>query len=291
MDRMPTRLDDLIDFVTNQHPDGGPLDHLSDAVLVSDYLGEVSDHLVGHFVDQARRTGASWTEIGRSMGVTKQAAQKRFVAKPDGGLREDLGERLRDALGKGLREDLGKGLREKADGPVFSRLTGRARSALIAAQEEARAGRQGHVAAEHILLGLLRDPEGLAAKAVAALTGDADAVRAAVAAELGPPRDDVPPAQIPLTVDAKRSIEAGMREADRYGHKFIGTEHLLLGLLRASKSEAVQAIAGPFGADAKTVEGWLVKESGEFRSRKAAEPPRGRGGKGMFSRRGAPGRA
>jgi hypothetical protein len=76
------RLDDLIDAITKVHPDNS-LDQLSDAVLAADHLGEVADHLIGHFVDQARRSGASWTDIGRSMGVTKQAAQKRFVPKGD----------------------------------------------------------------------------------------------------------------------------------------------------------------------------------------------------------------
>src|SRR4051795_7659011 len=73
------RLDDLIAAIKNTHPDA--LDQLTDAVLAADHLGDVADHLVGHFVDQARRSGASWTDIGRSMGVTKQAAQKRFVPK------------------------------------------------------------------------------------------------------------------------------------------------------------------------------------------------------------------
>src|SRR3954454_11851530 len=73
------RLDDLIAAIKQGRPD--VLDQLSDAVLAGDHLGDVADHLVGHFVDQARRSGASWTEIGRSMGVTKQAAQKRFVPK------------------------------------------------------------------------------------------------------------------------------------------------------------------------------------------------------------------
>ena len=73
------RLDDLIEAITNVHSDA--LDQLSDAVIVADHLGEVADHLIGHFVDQARRSGASWTDIGRSMGVTKQAAQQRFVPK------------------------------------------------------------------------------------------------------------------------------------------------------------------------------------------------------------------
>src|SRR6478752_1017166 len=73
------RLDDLIDAIKKVHTDA--LDQLSDAVIAADHLGEVADHLIGHFVDQARRSGASWSEIGRSMGVTKQAAQKRFVPK------------------------------------------------------------------------------------------------------------------------------------------------------------------------------------------------------------------
>ena len=79
----PVRLDDLIEAITKVHSD--PLDQLSGAVIAADHLGEVADHLIGHFVDQARRSGASWTDIGRSMGVTKQAAQKRFVRKDPGG--------------------------------------------------------------------------------------------------------------------------------------------------------------------------------------------------------------
>src|SRR6478609_5934863 len=76
------RLDDLIEGIKKSYPEA--LDQLSGAVLVADHLGDVADHLIGHFVDQARRSGASWTDIGRSMGVTRQAAQKRFVPKkPD----------------------------------------------------------------------------------------------------------------------------------------------------------------------------------------------------------------
>src|SRR6187397_1547541 len=73
------RLDDLIAAIKNVHSD--ELEQLTDAVLAAEHLGDVADHLVGHFVDQARRSGASWTDIGRSMGVTKQAARKRFVPK------------------------------------------------------------------------------------------------------------------------------------------------------------------------------------------------------------------
>src|ERR1700690_4394874 len=79
MDKTPIRLDDLISVVKSN--EGTPLDHASLAVQVAEHLGELPDHLIGHFVDQARRAGASWTEIGQAMGVTKQAAQKRFVPK------------------------------------------------------------------------------------------------------------------------------------------------------------------------------------------------------------------
>src|SRR5215475_4315941 len=76
------RLDDLIEAIKKAHAD--PLEQLTDAVIVADHLGDVADHLIGHFVDQARRSGASWTDIGKSMGVTKQAAQKRFTPKDPG---------------------------------------------------------------------------------------------------------------------------------------------------------------------------------------------------------------
>ena len=77
MSQPPVRLDELIIYIKGT--EGTALDQVSAAVRISEHLGELADHLIGHFVDQARKTGASWTEIGQSMGVTKQAAQKRFV--------------------------------------------------------------------------------------------------------------------------------------------------------------------------------------------------------------------
>src|SRR6201986_2776221 len=77
----PVSLDTLITFVKVQRPQGSALDTLSDAVAVGEPLGDQADSLIGHFVDQARRSGASWSQIGASMGVTKQAAQQRFVPR------------------------------------------------------------------------------------------------------------------------------------------------------------------------------------------------------------------
>ena len=79
----PVSLDTLITFVKVQRPEGSALDNLADAVAVGEHLGEQADSLIGHFVDQARRSGASWSQIGASMGVSKQAAQQRFVPRGD----------------------------------------------------------------------------------------------------------------------------------------------------------------------------------------------------------------
>src|ERR1700678_3409265 len=87
MNSFPVPLDNLISYVKALHPEGGPLSHVSDAVTVATRLDEQSDALIGHFVDQARHSGASWSMIGASMGVSQQAAQQRFVTAlcPDGG--------------------------------------------------------------------------------------------------------------------------------------------------------------------------------------------------------------
>jgi hypothetical protein len=201
------RLDDLITAIQKVHDE--PLDQLTDAVLAADALGEVADHLIGHFVDQARRSGASWTDIGRSMGVTKQAAQKRFVPK-DPPLDPQQG---------------------------FTRFTARARHAVAAAQEEARTAGNAEVSSAHLVLGLLRDPESLAGKALVAQGLSPDAVRQAVTATL-PAAADVP-ALIPFDGSAKKALELTFREALRLGHNYIGTEHLLLALLEREDGDGV----------------------------------------------------
>src|SRR3954463_2534606 len=143
MDQSPVRLDDLIDLVVERHPDGDPLTHLSDAVLTAQQLGEVADHLIGHFVDQARRSGASWTEIGQSMGVTKQAAQKRFVPKVDPG---------GDASGAIER--------------VYGRYTDRARHVIVEAQKAAIEHGSPFIDTVHVVLGLLTEPAAPAAAVI-----------------------------------------------------------------------------------------------------------------------------
>src|SRR6187551_3663920 len=213
----PIRLDDLIAAIKETHPD--TLEQLSGAVVAADHLGEIADHLIGHFVDQARRSGASWTDIGRSMGVTKQAAQKRFVPKGPGGS-ADL--------------DPNQG---------FNRFTTRARNVVMAAQEEARAAGNDQIRPEHLVLGLLSEPEGLAAKAILAQGTGFDGVRRAVTAAL-PPAAETVPALIPYGPQGKKALELTFREALRMGHNYIGTEHILLALLELEDGAGVLAGLG-----------------------------------------------
>ena len=205
------RLDDLIEGIKKAHTDS--LDQLSGAVLVADYLGDIADHLIGHFVDQARRSGASWTEIGRSMGVSKQAAQKRFVTKP--GEQPDLDPR-----------------------EGFARFTPRARNVVVAAQEEARSAGNARIGVPHLILGLLAEPEGLAGHLLAEQQVTPDALRAAATAALPGPDGEVP-ALIPYDAPAKKALELTFREALRLGHNYIGTEHVLLALLECEQGDGV----------------------------------------------------
>ncbi|MFH8406745.1 Clp protease N-terminal domain-containing protein [Streptomyces sp. NPDC018019] len=200
----PIRLDDLIEAIKKVHTDA--LDQLSDAVLAAEHLGEVADHLIGHFVDQARRSGASWTEIGKSMGVSKQAAQKRFVPKTPGEA-SDL--------------DPSQG---------FGRYTERARNVVVTAQNEAHAAGNPQIGTVHLVLGLLAEPEGLAARAIVAQGVTLDAVRQRAAESLPEAAGEMP-ALIPFDAQAKKALELTFREALRLGHNYVGTEHILLALL------------------------------------------------------------
>ena len=98
MSASPVSLDELIGYVKTMSPEGGPLDNLADAVSVGGDLDEASDALIGHFVDRARRSGATWSQIGASMGVTKQAAQKRFVTLWEGADFSRFTQRSRNVL-------------------------------------------------------------------------------------------------------------------------------------------------------------------------------------------------
>jgi ATP-dependent Clp protease ATP-binding subunit ClpA len=229
----PVRLDDLIDVIKHVHTE--PLDQLTDAVLAAESLDEIADHLIGHFVDQARRSGASWTEIGKCMGVTKQAAQKRFVPKAP------------DFESSALDPNAG-----------FGRFTPRARNVVIVATNKAQQAGNDEINPDHLLLALFDDPDGLAVKLLAGQGVDAGAVEKAVT--LPPPVDGGLPALIPFNGPAKKALELTFRQAVRLGHNYIGTEHIVLALLEAEDDGPLHAL----GVDKDRFESDLVGALEQF---------------------------
>lgn len=208
------RLDDLITAVRQSTDD--PLDQLSTAMTVSEHLGDVGDSLIGHFVDQARRTGQPWSAIGASMGVTKQAAQKRFTAK--------------------------------ADGDPFARFTPRARNVLVHAHDDAVRSQAESITPVLLTRHLLPDDKSLAVVALEQTGADVDGLRAILgnpsAAETTLPSDAR--TMIPYSDESKRVLERTVGIALGRGHNYVGTEHLLLALF--DDEEAAAALASQ-GAD------------------------------------------
>ena len=195
---VPVSLDQLITVVRSAAPDE-PLAQLEAASRLRDEVGELTDAVLGHFVDQARRAGCSWSQIGDALGVSKQAAQQRHTART-------------------IPTD---------------RLTDRTRLAIGRAGDEAR--RLGHtsVGTEHLLLGLLAVPECLAAKVLVEAGITTAGVEAHVTALVGPGAgSDEAAASLPHTPRAARCLVATLEVALRLGHNYIGTEHLLLSLYR-----------------------------------------------------------
>lgn len=195
-------LQQLIDAVREDTPGADPIAQLAQAAVTVAQLEETNDALLSHFVDRCRRAGSSWTEISGALGVSKQAVHKRFAP---------------------------------SDPPPFERFTPRAREVVARASEEAQSRGDGAVGPEHLTLALFADRKSLAAQILAA----AGVERPAVEQRLGPAspaRDDT---ERGFRRGAVEALRAAVEEALLLGHNYVGTEHLLLALVREP--------AGPLG--------------------------------------------
>ena len=140
---------------------------------------------------------------------------------------------------------------------MFERFTDRARRVVILAQEEARLLNHNYIGTEHILLGLIHEHEGVAAKALESLDISLESVRAQVEEIIGPGGKE-PRGHIPFTPRAKKVLELSLREALQLGHNYIGTEHILLGLLREGEGVAAQVLV-KLGADLARVREQVIQ--------------------------------
>jgi ATP-dependent Clp protease ATP-binding subunit ClpC len=151
---------------------------------------------------------------------------------------------------------------------MFERFTERARLVVVLAQDEARTLKHNYIGTEHILLGLLREEEGLAAGVLDSLDIPVEEVRAQVARIVGQ-GDEVTTGQIPFTPRAKKVLELALREALSLGHNYIGTEHILLGLVRENEGVAARILLD-FDADAEKICNELLRKT----SRQTGSAPR-----------------
>ncbi len=243
MTEFPVPLDNLISYVKALHPEGGPLENVSDAFSVSTQLDEQSDALIGYFVDQARRSGLSWSQIGSAMGVSKQAAQKRFVPT-----------KLADLQAQNTQP--------------FSRFTARAARALAAAGQLAA---PQPIGGRHLAAAVLTEPEGLAALAIAKAGVTPEQLYTAVGAGPGTRAENVGSAELlDLNIDqnAKEALKGALKAALRLGHNYIGTEHMLLGVVSV-EGQAAQALAA-IGLTPERVEQLIAAELAAYQAHKAA---------------------
>lgn len=200
-------LQELIDEVRADAAGEEALVQLSQASMTVTDLEQVGDALLGHFVDQCRRGGHSWSEISRALGVTKQAAHKRFTSEPT----------------------------------TFERFTERAKSVLSKSRTEAHRLGHGFVGTEHLLLALFDVPDGLAMRVLDGAGVSKPMVEEQVltlikrtsASEGG---------RLPFTPRAKAVLSQSATVALDLGHNYIGTEHLLLGLFVDENSVAAKVL-------------------------------------------------
>lgn len=212
-------LEALVKQVDAAAPQGSALRKLSLAVIGSRELTKAADDLVGHYVEEARAAGASWADIGAAMGVSKQAAQQRAQARSEEAEHDDdLGEYAPDVA-----------------------------AAVRTARERAVEHRHWYVGTEHLLVGLLAQPDGRLAD-VTGLTAD-EAMQAALEI-VGEGTAEVarPPA---LTARATKVMQIAEREARRSGDDTVQPAHVLLALVREGRGVAAQVLEERAGGLAK----------------------------------------
>ncbi len=158
---------------------------------------------------------------------------------------------------------------------MFERFTDRARRVVVLAQEEARMLNHNYIGTEHILLGLIHEGEGVAAKALESLNISLEAVRQQVEEIIGQGQA-APTGHIPFTPRAKKVLELSLREALQLGHNYIGTEHILLGLIREGEGVAAQVLQ-KLGADLNRVRQTVIQLLSGYTAGKGETTPGGQG--------------
>jgi hypothetical protein len=186
------------------------LDRLTRAVDLSGQVRELGENLVGFYVDEARRDGATWNEIGERLGVSRQAVQKRFIPTADSKDRRGFWDRASSEL----------------------------RIVVDEGRRQAQARRKTYLGTEHLLLGIIEQPQDRACAALARCGADPITLRGAIDGRIGPVSDDPLPDETPFTQLALNSLQHALREALRANVSTIDPIHLALGLITVGQGVA-----------------------------------------------------
>ncbi|MCA6091408.1 ATP-dependent Clp protease ATP-binding subunit [Streptomyces sp. SCA3-4] len=206
MSPLDISLADLIAKLDEELPEASELARISEARLRAQTLSDLGDQLIDHYVGKAKQNGASWTQIGDAIGVSKQAAQQRHAPS------------------------------------AFERFTELNRHSIVLAQEAARTHKHDFIGTEHMLLGLLGEPRGLAYEVLVAKAESEQRIRNAIEEAMPPAGEKALRGHIAFRPESKEAIEQARRVSADLGHDWVGTEHTLLGLIRAEESPAAQIL-------------------------------------------------
>jgi len=216
-------LQDLVQSVRAEVADNDPLGQLTKAAELSASLSTLGDRLLDHFVFQCRQAGLSWTDLSGALGVSKQAAHKRFTGST----------------------------------PDFQRFTDKARTVVQGSIEQARALGHDTVGTGHLLLAVFEPADSLAALALAQLGVRREEVLDQIL-ERKPGNPQQPAGAIPFTAHAKDALRGALDAALDLNHNYIGTEHVLLGLYSDPEFGSA-AILTALGRDKEAVRSTLLE--------------------------------
>jgi predicted DNA-binding transcriptional regulator AlpA len=209
--------------------DDRPMHHLVGMAEIAEMLG-VSRQRVAQLIETYEDFPKPEVELTGGRVWSRTAVESWIASHPERG------------PGRPEREGLKGRFFGRMSAPLFSRFTDRARTSIVRAQEEARLLGHNYIGTEHLLLGLIVIGEGLAYEALSGSGLTVDAVRTQVLEMIGRGGEQ-PQGHIPFTPRAKKVLEIALREAKHLGHNYIGTEHVLLALMREGDGVAPQALA------------------------------------------------
>jgi DNA-binding transcriptional MerR regulator len=199
-------LAELVAHLYDELPDADDLARISEARRRAQALSDLGDRLVDHYVTEAKLGGASWNEISDALGSTSRDAEQRRAPN------------------------------------AFERFTDLNRHSIVLAQEAARTHQHELIGTEHLLLGLLSEPRGLAHEVLTARSDSGLDVRGAIEGSMPPAGKKPLLGHIPFGPDSKEAIGQALRASSELGHDWVGTEHTLLGLIRTEEGLAAQIL-------------------------------------------------